>query len=249
MEASKSIVKKNTAEERLKRLQMGLKNELLKEDLSVLKVANESKIRPHKYSFSKPESSRPKVEDKLPTNIRNNVIALTTRPDQIPININNKIMELAYNTNMVSKYSHTDVSFDPHLFQPKTQQTPANNRLSRLRDELTNEQEKEEMDVNMDDFESMDWEEIPEQTINKEVEKIRSSFNSSASSTSSFVIDTQSRGLSRVCLTNDSNALVIVVDTNVFLHNLPFISDIQGRRYKSEYRSTYVFSLNRVCKI
>lgn len=229
IDSSKAIVKKNTAAERLKRLQAGLKNEL-NEGISLPKLVQKNKLTEAKGKLAQMIYKKPEVlgAAKIPINTNNNNSLNFVSP---PAKWSSDIIK------NLSEIPLPETNFDSSIYQAKTPQTPANNRLARLRTHLTAEQQKEQMDDNMDDSEAMEWEDVSEKTINIEVSKIRSSYNVSASSTSSFVVEIQSSGLSQVCNTDTSGAaapLVIVVDTNVFLKNLPFIDELQGHYFNSK---------------
>ena len=247
IDASRTIVKKNGAAERLKRLQAGFKNEQLTEGASAPKIVEKSKLNVAKGKlaqmiFKKPEPSRP---TKLPMDKK----IMELGAVNVPINNNNNNLHFADPKKLTTSISNDlslnlfeiplpEVNFDSHLYQAKVPQTPANNRLSRLRKSLAVEQQKEQMDDNMDDSEVMEWEDVTEQKLIDEVEKIRSTFSVSASSTTSFFAETQSSELLHLFNANiskDAVPLVIVVDTNVFLRNLPFIAEIQGCTFNSEY--------------
>lgn len=72
------------------------------------------------------------------------------------------------------------------------------------------------------EYEVMDWEEIPEQKIIEEVQKIRTA--EIANMTASLFLSQKSHDI--------KSEFFIVVDTNVLLSNLDFLREIKGKMFK-----------------
>lgn len=76
-----------------------------------------------------------------------------------------------------------------------------------------------------EEYEAMDWEDIPEQEVILQVHKIRTT-EPSAKGQSLLVTEKAAA---------QENELIIIVDTNVLLSNIDFVKEIKGKMFKGEF--------------
>lgn len=89
--------------------------------------------------------------------------------------------------------------------------------------------------LEVEEFEPMEWEDVPELVVIKEVHKVRSA---AMQSTTAFS--------SKDRLQPADDHFIIVVDTNVLLSNIDFINEIKGKMFKGEIIIRSRISINNV---
>lgn len=91
--------------------------------------------------------------------------------------------------------------------------------------DISFEQPSEEL---LEEYEPMDWEDIPEQEVIQEVQKIRTTEISSNSTA----------GLAQIKRNGFMSSQIefyVIVDTNVLLSNIDFIKEIKGKMFKGKF--------------
>lgn len=204
---SRNIAKKNVARDRMVKLRKVLENEVERGSHKDLKqIQNLEKTKEKKSNQQVP--CLPSIRK------RNNA---SVRMKQLNNSLQDEI-----------KTTKQEVS-SSQMFKNQKESVKESQLVMRKSDSSVNDVEMEDMSSPrhskptqlIEDFEPMEWEDVPELEVITKVQNVRT-----ASPQSTSVYTSQDR------IKRSENRFIIVVDTNVLLSNIDFVKEIKGKVFK-----------------
>lgn len=213
---SKSI-KKNVAKERMSKLQKKLTDEVKRgSEATKIQLRNKG-ISKHKDSIIKDISSKKKSLKGLVA-VKN---VAAQRMKKLKTELKGDESEDSHKNTLKKTVSKSKVPEKLPESQHDLQRNDSQNEVEMM--EVSFEKSSQET---LEEYEPMDWQEIPEEKILLEIQMIRR-MNSS---------DDQAIVLSQSSFTPAEIEFYIVVDTNVLMSNVEYLKEIKGKLFKGELK-------------
>lgn len=232
------VIKKNVARDRMAKLQNSLKNSLSQEakrgaqnnvQLSIPKesrfsLSNNSKEPPDSRNVDKKNIAVQRLQ-KLKANLIEEVklsnrnvnksaslpALITAKPEVSSTSVKTKVpLKIIQKPKLILNQESVNTDVD---------------MLDLSHQEITRESPQQSMP---EPYESMEWEDVPEQEVISKVQEIRKCENNNRSSS---LVSTQAEKSSGQVQTFNKTEFYIIVDTNVLLSNIDFIKDIKGKYF------------------
>lgn len=211
-------IKKNAAKERMSKLQKKLTDEVKRgSEAKKIQLRNKEISNKHEDSIIKDISSKKKLlKSSLPVK---NVAA--QRMKKLKTELKGEESEESHKNTLKKTVSKSKVPEKLPESQNDPQRNDSQNEVEMM--EVSFEKSSQE---SLEEYEPMDWQEIPEEKILLEIQMIRR-----MNSSETVLLDR-----SNFTPVENEFSFLVVVDTNVLMSNVEYLKEIKGKMFKGKLK-------------